>query len=694
MIPRFGTSLIDHVTIRRPRAVTRRRRRLRPGPEALEGRLLLASKVGVDPGPLPVPPVVIAGPPPSAPPPAPAPHPSLGPSGADVQDLYNRIKHFENDPTDYPLDLPRNYRTVDVGTLDAATGQFRGLVSTPPGLTHDLGDHPHQDVERTLPIKVLSAVDVGLTFHVQHRTGDFEVIIDGGPDVRAAPGQTTLTVNVGHAFAVDQPVYYTIRSGGKSHSDGLVIRRPPVIGAFTLPALYLGIAYAPPLDAQTQVKATFTLTNIVGMQFSLTNSRESSTTVGQTNDVGTISTLAGQLGSVFSIPKYESGSGGNDNATGQKSRNIGSTLTYFSNLLSTLFGSDGTKNTPGKIDTRTHAWTASLSQQVTLESEPTLGPGDGDRIIYLKDVKVVWLSEGSYLHVAILGATEGPNSRFVKDLKHDLQVIESSSARGRPDGSPAKLLGPSSHLDADTIRQLLSLDPFVAGGPNISLAGNPRFVPLRPQDNAGRGSIQNTFTVGMSQTDSTDVYTVHAEDTKPGLLSFLGIGPSDDKSVMTKITDTNSNELNSGTTISETIQFSGPYDDGYYVQPFIDLLGGGFAMTSRPASRLVVPSGVVTQPHGTPAQKAAAPGKGTGAAKAAIAVRPSVVLGTTSQAEGVHQPVTRPVPVRPSMAVAVPFSRSATPVVTLPAGESAATTPSRPGKSISLLSRRAGSRLP
>src|SRR5262249_37228626 len=140
MITRLTTSLIDHLMIRRPRHVTPPRRRARLGPEALEGRLLLAAKVGADPGPLPVPPVVVVGSPLS--PPSGSGQQGLGPNIDDILKLYNEIKHFENDTTDYPLALPGPYGTVDVGTLDDANGQFHGLISKPADYTHEVGGRP------------------------------------------------------------------------------------------------------------------------------------------------------------------------------------------------------------------------------------------------------------------------------------------------------------------------------------------------------------------------------------------------------------------------------------------------------------------------------------------------------------------------------------------------------------------------
>ena len=132
--------------------------------------------------------------------------------------------------------------------------------------------------------------------------------------------------------------------------------------------------------------------------------------------------------------------------------------------------------------------------------ESALRPGVGDRIVYMSNVKVVWMAVNGEVGINVLGF-DGIRADAVQDLVRE----QHSLANG---GQQA--LG----LDARTIKSLLSQDPLVPTKTSVvghfgpPLVGPPRFVPARIPGRSGSGTgpggdvIQESFdSISRGQTD-------------------------------------------------------------------------------------------------------------------------------------------------------------------------------------------------
>ena len=121
--------------------------------------------------------------------------------------------------------------------------------------------------------------------------------------------------------------------------------------------------------------------------------------------------------------------------------------------IGTLVGSVNSDVTTSQ----TSGTTSSISVQLTTERECTtgdqIGPGGGDKIVYLKDARVVWLDNGTQTYLALLGSS-GFNCVSVNTLKTG-----------------------ASQFDPATVQSLLAVDPLASGGPNMYLPPS-RFTKL------------------------------------------------------------------------------------------------------------------------------------------------------------------------------------------------------------------------
>jgi len=214
--------------------------------------------------------------------------------------LYQLIKQFENK---FPLPAP--YVTVDVGTLDAATGAFHGLTTTvrtdPDEIQHGPNQRPtnpepgfvgsvwevitvdrswRQTITR-VPAPQVGFAPVLLRFTVQNAATSWNVTVNG-LTTSAPAGQTSLSVSIWDRT----DVAWSIRAGTRIHSDKLMINRPsglPGAGAFTIPVIPVAIIYAPPADSLGRSVATYGAGDTVGTTVSYDFSTDSSETVPKMN---------------------------------------------------------------------------------------------------------------------------------------------------------------------------------------------------------------------------------------------------------------------------------------------------------------------------------------------------------------------------------------------------------------------------
>jgi hypothetical protein len=480
-----------------------------------------------------------------------------------MDQVYRQIKDLEG-----TFPIPRPATTIKVGTFYAATGNFTGMVSTAEWEPPD-EDHHHPVKVMVPPVVEVNAVDVVLEFEVKNPPGGFTVTANG-ITASAPANQRTVSLNVKDATSV----HWTVRSGNKSFSDGLVIERPPIVGAgaFTVAALPLAVVYEPPPDRQKRNKATYSVTKSVGTTISTSFSQEESTTRPTHSAYRSLEDLQKSMKTFASViekaPKVPHAAA-------------------IAKALQAIAGGLGQVSA-----TQTHGQTVAREDTLALlqmvgtiidTGENHGGPAIGDIIYYVKNAKLVWLAPGGRLTLALLGY-DAIGHIGVDFLKTHLGNTTQTG------------------LDRDTGQALLNLDPFVAGGPEASLSP-ARFDLVKTYDVRG---IDGWHTEPFSQTitqvdrDATTNFTVKLEDYRKGWLSFLGLGVTEDKAVKTTVTHSSSTEATQTITTEVSVTFFGGADEVYSVEVYYDRVFGTFAFRNVSVRAKPVISGTVLNAAGRP----------------------------------------------------------------------------------------------
>jgi hypothetical protein len=503
--------------------------------------------------------------------------------------LYAAIKEWEGT---FPLPAP--YVTVDVGTFDAAAGTFMGLKTTvefdPEPIEHQPGQHPTNPApkfagtrwievtinarwQRTItsvPAPKVALAPVQLKFSVTNTTAAWSVAVNGkSTDVPA--GQTTVNVSI---WDFDHAVW-GIQAGASSYHDNLKIQRPgqiPAAGGFTIPVIPVAIIYAPPVDSLKLSTASYGIGSTIGTTTSYEFSTDTSDTVPTTipqfagasilkGGLDFIATVLGDTKAVGSDPE--------DPAPGKVLSKISDQIGTLSSSTTTgEMESDGTQITV--TDTSSTKFTTNVSGG---------GPGAGDEIFYLKNVRVIWMYYQGQLQLVPISATAAtPSAQHLK---------------GNPEG-----------ISADDQARLLALDPFVAGGPFAALPSGPgaRFTaPDGISQNVEYGggvTVDRQYSVTRSTTTTTTdkEYTTEASSWEPGpVLKMLGMG---DKTQVT-VSQTTATANSSSSTVTLDANLAAGPDDYFAVNIWYDQLFGTWAFQQVPVTPTPLLSGSGAKPRET-----------------------------------------------------------------------------------------------
>ena len=482
-----------------------------------------------------------------------------------LTDVYNTIKAQE---TNFPI--PQTTATYVVGTFDAAFGRFTYSVPTYTEIDAVDTQEPRMPIIKPRPpIKLtggkltsLNAENVILQFNVTNRQGrDFVLSVTGFPDVHAPQGQDFVTLNVGKASSIDQ---FTLKCGRTFMSQlGLIIDHQFVgAGAFILPALPVAIIYAPPADQSRKNTASFSFSNTTGTSFSLLSTKQSSsgTPDPQFNVPADLATAMQTIGQdLQKIPATQG---------------VGSALSIVAGavaLIPKIFGQTTVTTTVGTTASKQHVVTLTLTEQQTVTTNAQSGgPGSGDLIFYLANVRLCWFANNGSVQLALLGWDH---------------VASVSTGLLRTQGA-------QSGLDPATIQSLLALDPFVAGGPDAPLP-RPRFeYNTTFEINAGDWKLNDSYSFTQQDTNTSVQSSSIVTNTQAGWLSFLGIGPSQTGVNTVALSFSTATQNTVGRTIADTVDlFAGP-TEVYSVEVYADVIFGTFAFRSVPVGAAVL-SGTV-----------------------------------------------------------------------------------------------------
>jgi hypothetical protein len=494
---------------------------------------------------------------------------------------------------------------VKAGVDTTGTGELEQAVPAAAGTSTDetAARLPGVSVEGVLAGETNGGVTITGFPTVSSRVGAITIdvglvcseAIQDAPDVSPPVTRQTATIDIpGH-----DPI-----------TVAFFVLRPPVVGmgAFTIPALPMAIVYAPPQTQQLKNVASYsdteTLTRTVT---SAITSSTSTKTVQAYSAADLIAKVAGAITAVAAVvgtggagaaggasiagalselgEALTGGSKSASDSTADATKQVSGELSLVSDILNGVDGSPPPSETSLSASESDQSLTITLTQLSQYQSAAQLGPGAGDRIVYMPNVRVVWMAVNGEVGIVVLGYDK-VTSNAVRDLVEERQRV---AAGGSPDAEHG--LG----LDVAAIDSLLAQDPMApplltAGVPsNVALRppaiGPPRFVPADPKERSGTstGANGDQFSVTFeSTTEDKEVTTtshVNVEDAKPGGLGVLfGADDNVETTTTTTLTMSQTIDTKSDDKLTSTVTFfSTGLDDPYDSLNFYDYTFGTYA---------------------------------------------------------------------------------------------------------------------
>ena len=421
-----------------------------------------------------------------------------------LSEAYSQIKDAEK-----LIPVPTPVATVDMGTFDAATGEFDGLATE----IEIVNGKP----VRIVPATFVNAVNARLLFHIVNSTQIVHASVTGGGSAIALAGKTSITVDARRLH----DVRWSISAGVKRHNDQLTVNRPRIIGAgaFTIPALPVGVIYDSPQNPARTNSVVYTRSTTVGTSLGVSvrsGSGSSSSAVSPTFPA--VSMFQSQL----------TAAEGFFNATGNTA--AGGALKKIGEALGRATRNVATQDDGQSSTRRTFTFTSSNTCQP--DAGPHAGPGHSDRIAYLKDARLIWLDNGVATSLHLLGY-EFWECPTIDQLRSGLAGLTPEEAA-----------------------PLIELDPFAGPlGPKAPIASDPRYVML-PGIGLLPGLVQIATYQQQLLLENSHVDTstrVVTDDFGAGLLSLIGLGPSTSQKLTSTLSLTNTSETTEATAISTTL---------------------------------------------------------------------------------------------------------------------------------------------
>jgi hypothetical protein len=514
---------------------------------------------------------------------------------------YKRIKQLEADGT---LPLPKPQATVTLGTLNASTRKFTFSVPTttqteiiPPERG---GPNKPTKISTEVGLVLTKAVDLVLRINITNPVAGITARVEGGLPIGLAPGKNHILLDIGtrnsemlpklppsQEAQQPKPPLSTIGvflsgPGIDIHLE-LFVLRPAILGAgaFTIPALPVALIYAPPQGKLKKNFSQYTETHTLSRAITTSVSSSSSTKVSQAFTaaelIGKIASAVNNTLTLYSASRIQTTS--QAKAADETLKEIKAFTGLVSDLLSAVDTTTTTTITVSNSDI-THQLTVQDTDSTSFGTPAGLGPGVGDRMIFLRNVRVLWTAFQGVVDISVLGA-EGSRSVTVQGLIQDRDSLAA--------GGNAK----NTNLDAASIEMLLSLDPFVANPKPV--LGAPRFVPADPPNRAGFGTSPQGDQISVShQVTVEDKRTTTAIKTKitefrPGWLSALfGSDQTRQDTVTFGYTSSISDKVDDKISDTATFFSAGP-EDPYNVDMFFDRLFGTLAFAPSATVFLQVP---------------------------------------------------------------------------------------------------------
>jgi hypothetical protein len=365
-----------------------------------------------------------------------------------------------------------------VGRFDASTGTFTGTK------TRDVCQYDPELREIICepgppPTVTVNGVNIGFTVRWSGASGYVTVTVNGKSKT-VPSGNGRATIDIGRA----REAHWAIVASGRTYSDSVKIKRPAIVGAgvFTIKALPIGIAYEPPQDPGKLNNNRYTRVTTTATTLSSSLQTSSATTVPKATSSDSFRAIATALSKIVPDPAKKA-------------------LVDIDGIIGSIASDVTTSQTEGS----TTSVDIKLVERRECATGDHIGPGGGDKIVYLKDARVAWLDNGQQTYLSLLGGN-GAQCVSIETLK-----------------SGASLFDPA------TVQSLLAVDPLAGGGPNMTLPAS-RYTYLYDIDldptTTNSPDIDSHSESRWTSLGSTKVTSKVTTDTlKPGLLAFLGVGP-------------------------------------------------------------------------------------------------------------------------------------------------------------------------
>ena len=237
-------------------------------------------------------------------------------------------------------------------------------------------------------------------------------------------------------------------------------------------------------------------------------------------------------------------------------------LSFFADAL----GQASASYTSGTGVTREHGLTVTAGSASTLSTGEHLGPGPGDRIVYLWNARLAWITVNGNVTLALLG--------FDAQARDSVAYLRRALAGQLPARDMARL--PSRRV----IEHLLALDPLASQGPRARLTHVATYL----GSGLGETGDEEEFFHEVDEADSQSraSYQTSIEDYRRGWLSFLGIGVQEDVTLRadfeaTRLTGTT-------TTVADhyKVTFHAPTGQRYAYEVLYDRVFGTYAVVESP----------------------------------------------------------------------------------------------------------------
>lgn len=454
----------------------------------------------------------------------------------ETDDLYAKLRAAEE-----LVQPPPPIENILVGTLNASTGTFTGLTSW----WDTSGFKPRQ----IIPLKSVNAIEPVLVFNVVGASG-ITLTING---VTTTSSGSTISFNPG----VVQRVNWTLSAGAYTRSDSLNLSYPVVgVGAFTVSALPITLAYEPPMNLARTNRATLNFRQEMTVINTVTNSTTSSRAsfAGQ----GLFRDLLNRAQPRFSSPE------------------VRGAITVINGIL----GSATSTTTTGTTVNSDSSLGLTHFSDTTYSTNALLGPGLGDVVVFYKNARLAWVLVDGKVSLTLL------DRGHLMMVTVDLLRNELATARA---GYPAPVTG----LDATSLEALIRLDPLattrITAGDDTNLGATLAAPRFRQGQSLTINGVSFTQTVGhtITQVDTTTTQSTTSTVTEchRGWLSMLGIGETRNGTYTTTTTLGTSRTESVSSTASAQYSLQAAANEAYTLDVYYDTLFGSF-LTRKPQAPL------------------------------------------------------------------------------------------------------------